>query len=1010
MSARLPQAYASLGDLYVAYRKAKVEAYYENTHSHALAFTEYEQDLHKNLKRLHGRLLEKDPTWISDLAFLGDYAFLPKSIDCKEWDENGDGHFRALDPLTDWKQRFNDSKKRASAKLRLVIRPSVDFQVVSALWIIKVGHLFDGVVNPKISHGNRLRRSYSDAQGFSSGDVPPINLTATGLFEPYFSAYRGWREKGLAAMEKSLSAGKNILAITMDIEQFYHRVSPKFLLRKNFLNSVGLSLSRPEVSFTKMLLSAIDTWYESTPDCSDRPEGAVPVGLSASKIIANVLLANFDNAVVNKIHPIYYGRYVDDVFLVFENTDGLTSAKQVTKWLADELAPNLKVQHNGDGEPSLKLGLPYARDSELIFAGRKQKIFALSSSHGLDLIQHIREQIRIQSSEYRLLPVVPNTGVEMASRALLATPDASLQVDALRKADVVSVRRLGISLLLRDIEAYAADLHPDSWIDLRKEFYELNKRHVLTPQGFFEFVGYLPRVFGLMLSCRDVDAAKQFIADLNKVARLIERTTTLGKPDQQARFKLCLSQYAQALRQAGMQAATERILKLDRKYLNVLRSLTLLDPDIKIPTSLTILEKRVHQILLADWGRRPYKDYWYLSQDTDEDGPPVPRQLEIRRKLRLGGIRRFRLDLTELKAPHWPALTFPTRPLRIDEIALVAPKVLTDPLLFRQAIMVLRGAKVASKSRLGIEPNEAVGQDDIVKFVVPGNKKKLIRVAITSFETTEKQWAAAAKRTPDRSLTRYRNFNLLVNRILQEAKQSDYIVFPELSVPLRWALRIARKLAMNNVSLLAGVEYHRDRPTQRLRNDCLISLVTNWPGYVSNVVRLQPKFTPAHGEKIGLRELKLGNKGRLFEPLGLNKKPTLYVHRGFCFSALICSDLTNIAHRHQLRGYIDTLFALEWNADTKTFSSLVEATANDLHAFVAQVNNRLYGDSRIRAPAKDDFMRDVVQVKGGANDYYVIGEIDYLALRKEQRRPIKDAKFKPVPIGFKMSQYRKGRK
>jgi len=198
-----------------------------------------------------------------------------------------------------------------------------------------------------------------------------------------------------------------------------------------------------------------------------------------------VLLANFDNAVVNKIHPIYYGRYVDDVFLVFENTDGLTSAKQVTKWLADELAPNLKVQHNGDGEPSLKLGLPYARDSELIFAGRKQKIFALSSSHGLDLIQHIREQIRIQSSEYRLLPVVPNTGVEMASRALLATPDASLQVDALRKADVVSVRRLGISLLLRDIEAYSADLHPDSWKDLRREFYELNKRHVLSRGAFF---------------------------------------------------------------------------------------------------------------------------------------------------------------------------------------------------------------------------------------------------------------------------------------------------------------------------------------------------------------------------------------------------------------------------------------------------------------------------------------------------------------------------------------------
>ena len=103
----------------------------------------------------------------------------------------------------------------------------------------------------------------------------------------------------------------------------------------------------------------------------------------------------------------------------------------------------------------------------------------------------------------------------------------------------------------------------------------------------------------------------------------------------------------------------------------------------------------------------------------------------------------------------------------------------------------------------------------------------------------------------------------------------------------------------------------------------------------------------------------------LFKPNGERAKPTLYGHRGFFFAALICSDLTNIAHRRDLRGEIDALFALEWNRDTKTFASLVESTANDLHVFVVQANNRRFGDSRIRAPASQDFERDVVQVKGG---------------------------------------------
>ncbi|SES65377.1 Reverse transcriptase (RNA-dependent DNA polymerase) [Nitrosospira multiformis] len=808
-------------------------------------------------------------------------------------------------------------------------------------------------------------------------------------------------------MERSLQEGKSILAITMDIEQFYHRVSPKFLLRKTFLDSIKLSLYRQESIFTRALLAAIDVWYKSTPDYVDRPEGGIPVGLSASKIIANVLLSNFDNELVDRLKPIYYGRYVDDIFLVFENLEGLTTARQVTKRIADVLAPELVLESNDTEAPSLKLRLPYAKDSELLFVGKKQKIFALSSSHGLDLIQHIREQIRIQSSEYRLLPAVPTTGVRRASKALLATPNATLQVDALRKADVVSVKRLGVSLLLRDLEAYSADLHPESWSEIRKEFYGLAKRHILTPIGFFEFFGYLPRIFGLMLTSRDVREASQLIEDLIAVANLVKRTTTVGEAAQLPKFRLCLVQYAQAFLQAGLQAATERTLKLDRQYLKVLHALLGLDKDIKIPTSLRCLKTRAHQILLADWGRRPYKDYWYLSQENDEKGPPIPRQLEIQRKIRLGGIRRFSTQSTNLKIPHWPALAFPTRPLRIDEIALVAPNVLSDPVQFKHAILVLRGAKVSARSHLGFVLGSEAGNEEPAIFIVPGHSKKLIGVAITSLETTEVQWAKAAKGKQDRSIERYRNLNGLVNQILRETKTPDYIVFPELSIPLRWGLRIARKLAANGVSLLAGVEYHRDRTTGRLRNDSLISLVTDWPGYASHVARLQPKFFPAHGEKVNLANLRLGKRGHFFKPSGLYVKPTLYVHRGFCFSILICSDLTNIAHRHQLRGKVDALFALEWNPDIKTFAPLIEATANDLHAYVAQVNNRTYGDSRLRVPAVEDYLRDVVQVKGGISDYYVLGEIDYLALRKEQCRPPRKRKFKPVPIGYKFSPLRK---
>ena len=292
---------------------------------------------------------------------------------------------------------------------------------------------------------------------------------------------------------------------------------------------------------------------------------------------------------------------------------------------------------------------------------------------------------------------------------------------------------------------------------------------------------------------------------------------------------------------------------------------------------------------------------------------------------------------------------------------------------------------------------------------MPGRPRPIIRIAVTSMETSHDQWEAAAKGKQDRSVNRYVAFNGLINRILKEQKRPDYIVMPELSVPLRWALRAARKLASNGVSMLAGVEYHRDRATRKLRNDCLVSLTTYWPGYSSSVVVLQPKFEPAHGERSELKNL-LGAKGTLYRPTGENAKPTLYGHRDFYFAPLICSDLTNISHRRDLRGAVDALFALEWNPDTKTFASLVESTANDLHAFVIQANNRQFGDSRIRAPAIQDYARDVVQVKGGISDYYVLGEIDYEQLRLEQRRKVKAPRFKPKPIGYEMSKRRKAAK
>ena len=65
-------------------------------------------------------------------------------------------------------------------------------------------------------------------------------------------------------------------------------------------------------------------------------------------------------------------------------------------------------------------------------------------------------------------------------------------------------------------------------------------------------------------------------------------------------------------------------------------------------------------------------------------------------------------------------------------------------------------------------------------------------------------------------------------------------------------------------------------------------------------------------------------------------------------------------------------------------------------------------DSRIRAPFKDSWKRDVLRVKDGVADYCVIGEIHAQAqhqLQSSHRSPAKP--FKPVPDGFEIDFGRK---
>ncbi|MFW0969787.1 RNA-directed DNA polymerase [Vibrio parahaemolyticus] len=995
--------YISLADMYLAYRKAKTEAFYDNFHPNSISFAIFESNIQENIELLYSKIINKSSKWWLDESFIGEYRYVPKSLDDSIWDDNLNVHYRSVDPIKDWSQRFSEnSQKRLDANYRLILCPTVEYQILSALWILKVGHKFEEKLDKDLSFGNRLRRRRHQLEDFGSFNGP-LNLDTSGLFSPYFSAYKSWRKKGLDAMKDLINNGSSVTAITMDLASFYHNASPNFILRPSFLNKIGLSLNFDERKFTSLLLDSINCWYKTTPDFEDRKEGALPVGLSASKVISNVLLYELDEQVSKGIEPEYYGRYVDDIFLVFKTPEGLTTGDSILTYMSKHVEC-LKINREKGKQPDLRLRFNYASDSDLKFTASKQKIFSLSGEYGLDFISQISSQIRAQSSEYRMLPEVPRDSVVMADKTLLASPDASLIPDALRKADVVSVRRLGLSLLLKDIENYSQDLSSANWLDTRKEFYGLVERYLLTPKGLFDLFGYLHRVFNIMITNHDFEFATRFIEKLSECIKLIEATTKKSNSN-----KVKVGRWKEYIYDKLFETALKSSTSTTFDKWAALRRLLILLSDFSniknAPITKPKLKDLSYKLLLSDLGYRSYKDFWYYSQSQDINNVNVPRTVSVRKVLRLALIRKFR-ESTDLKLPHWPALTFPTRPLSIQEIALICPKVLDDiddNKLFRESVLGLRGAK--TYNHLGVRRD--VNDSNDCTIYIPKSAKNNIHVALTNFETTNEQFELSLQRKPDRSLDRYERINQLINDILKAKPKCDYIVFPECSLPRRWAVNISSKLARQKISLISGIEYYGHKNSQSLiRNDCLVSLATKWPGYNSNFIFMQPKLQPSHGEAAQLKKSNL----KQYIPKEASEILPVYKHGDFHFGILICSDLTNPVNRVRFQGEVDCLFVLEWNPDVKTFSFLVEGAAHDIHSYVVQVNNRAYGDSRVRVPYRTDYKRDSVRVKGGLSDTFVIAEIDHIPLRKFQKKGLmtdSKSEFKPVPVGFKMSKSRR---
>lgn len=1048
-------------DLYIAYKKTKFELFNDKNSVLTIKLFNFEKNLEKNIASLYKKLHKNG---LKDIQ-VGSFFEYPKSLEYKKYqlskeefcnDESLENCFEEdrvhffSSSLEHHKIEKEDINKY-ELSFRKIIDGDIEFHIISTLWVMKIGQFIDEKFSKDV-YGSRLIRIRPTDTSSCEYDLSSqeFNIDSPRIYEQYQYKYQSWRNNSFKSI-RELHKTASVIAITMDISKFYHSINPQYFLTQEFYEKFDFDkkIDNDWKQFHIDFINKIIEWNKSLSENKKKDQiVGIPIGLTASPVLANAIMKEFDKN-IKSIAPTYYGRYVDDILLVFPDNGELNSGEKVLEYLKNRNVINEKGNDFVLYKDSHTKG-------DFKLKKSKQKIFYLDKNADLSIIDGMEAEINSVSSEWRFLPDIADKNSSLLNKIIGFYGDGKEFNDALRKIDSTTIKRLGLSLLISHSHSLNEYISSKEWSKQRYQIYDLIENHMFIPQNFINNYAFISRLFRLMIHSGDGERAFCFLQKVNNIIKHIEKIPKLITSNGDVKFSYFERYNKTCLREVLLESLSY-VNTIKDKYAQKIIDLLFLEEDVGIHDIFyTRVFDDLKTIPLDKEGFKNFEDihipidkltseeikfinlHFFLNDlSFDSFGATITKFLLTKNKKSLikkiinlnidnkylfeinisnskeyltsiNQIREVIVSELKINISNLPFI-FSTRLLNPLDVSIILNKEYSN---FVKIVNAIRGNNSNTENKSTNSRNENNDLKPNIKIIA--NKKldniEKVNVTITNFKVEDSYWKDSVIEKPNKTLKRFQQLEEIVNEAVR--KRPDYLVLPELAIPQEWAWLISKKLLVNNISLITGVEYIHDiqnidkKIKQKIvHNAVMMFLISDDLGYKYLKFYRQDKTVAAYQEGIDLYDI-----ARIKLIADSDKKYDLkdvYQHGNFFFSALICNELTDIQNRARLRGEIDSLFVIEWNRDVNSFNSYVESAALDIHSYVVQVNNRKYGDSRIRAPYKESFFRDIVQVKGGNHDYLIVGEIDIKSLREFQSHNVSPKQpFKPTPTGFEISKNR----
>jgi len=1002
-----------------AYRKLKSYAYFDKTQSilknQIIDFESEHLDVDKYLKGYAIKLIDRfNNDYIEDWLEEVGYRIFPKKI-------------QNLNNIsTTFASNMNINTGVIIEDYQSFIYVPIVVHLLGFLWTMTIGSKIDETLGDDL-YGNRIRENFKSEKA-ATGPSPY-------LMKPYFEQYETWRDKGLGMLGNELDNHKDAVMINLDLTRFYYNIdldnSPlKEKVSQYKSEYLEINNHNYSSSLTNFIWYIMKRYTTKLKEIDNRIISSCifPIGFYPSAILSNLYLVEFDNQ-IKETKPIYYGRYVDDILILYSvnNSESIIEkirrlslqAEQKPKILLDETIDILNYLYCSSNDHGHKkwyeseyLGKPiltyHINDiTSLKFNSTKAKIFHFTHKSSYKMIDEFKKHIWENKSEFRL---VPEDIFDLDYNKLTNSKDLNnIKIDGVFKRTVdkfelskfigkhlyiVKEMKIGDSNhALDDLNDLIDDILV---IDMFLMWESIFTLYILANRVDLLFV-IVDRILH-SLSTLDVELKMQIDSAKNiKIKKHISRVLfdhlciSLARALSLIAFKKSESfflDYSETILKAPffieMTGFIDQKSILFRKFSMTNKSFFNIPPNL---LSQNLINNDLHENHL------PIFEFSNVLKYIDLDAPivkSIEKSQNGKGKISTQNdyyLLPYNISLLEVQTIK----LF----LRLHNNRWITEDKKTD--VMKDIWLPINGYnnKNGHESLDGficlddewIESDEDFGNKKFKRiFQYNENhqyKECLVGIGNVRIDNHSSYFDDIRLNKANITDKRYKNLSEAINTAIRFKSKSEertsLFVLPEAFVPVVWLPNLVGISKKNDMAIIAGLEHIKF--TRNGKDEYYNFIVSIFPVKLKNFSIVNVNFhLKVHYSPLEIKEFSgqvvSGNTYEMHKWRGLNIAP-------YC-----CYELTSINDRSIFKeDGVNTIAAIVFNRDVEYFSNIIESLSRDLNSFVIQANDSLYGDSRIFQPAKSHY-KNLMRFSGGINHTALISVLELDNLKKHLKRPL----------------------